>query len=160
MICLNDKVKIWDLLKGSMSLAALWWCYGKNESSIHSTILNSMHSEHSRVLLNSISLEPHVQGYDANGLLFFSWWPHYLDCSNSCCLTFSLHTVGNYRTKELKKMNYSHAPVAHTYNPSYSGDRYQEGNISKPAGANSSQYPIPKKKKTHHKKRAGEWLKV
>jgi hypothetical protein len=44
--------------------------------------------------------------------------------------------------------------VAHTYNPSYSGGRGQDRG-SKPAQANSSQNPISKKKKIHHKKRAG-----
>jgi hypothetical protein len=43
--------------------------------------------------------------------------------------------------------------VAHTYNPSYSGDRDQEYHCSKPAQANSSQGPILKK--PSQKKRAG-----
>jgi hypothetical protein len=34
------KQKIWDFLKGGMSLAEVGWCYRKNESSIHSTGLN------------------------------------------------------------------------------------------------------------------------
>jgi hypothetical protein len=49
--------------------------------------------------------------------------------------------------------------VAHAYNPSYSRGRAQEEHGSKPAWANSLQYPkikIYKKKK----KRAGEGLKV
>jgi hypothetical protein len=29
-------VKVLDLLKGGMSLAQVGWCYGKNESIIHS----------------------------------------------------------------------------------------------------------------------------
>jgi hypothetical protein len=45
------------------------------------------------------------------------------------------------------------APVAHFYNPNYSGGRDQEDCGSKPAWANSSQEPISKK--IHHKKRAG-----
>jgi hypothetical protein len=44
------------------------------------------------------------------------------------------------------------APVAHTYNPSYSGGRDQEDQGSKPARANSSQDPISK---TLHRNRAG-----
>jgi hypothetical protein len=44
--------------------------------------------------------------------------------------------------------------VGHDYNPSYSGGRDQEDLGSKPAQANSSQYPISKKAIT--KKRAGE----
>jgi hypothetical protein len=38
-------------------------------------------------------------------------------------------------------------PVAHTCNPSYSGDRSQEDHSLKPAQANSSTNPISKKKK-------------
>jgi hypothetical protein len=37
------------------------------------------------------------------------------------------------------------APVAHSYNPSYSGGRDQEDHSSKPAQANSAQDPILKK---------------
>jgi hypothetical protein len=50
------------------------------------------------------------------------------------------------------------APVAHTYNPSYSGGRDQEDCGSKPAWAHSLQDPILKK--THHKTGLLEWLKV
>jgi hypothetical protein len=39
------------------------------------------------------------------------------------------------------------APVTHTYNPSYSGDRDQEDLSLKPAQANSSGDPISPKKK-------------
>jgi hypothetical protein len=45
----------------------------------------------------------------------------------------------------------SQEPVAHTYNPSYSGGRDQEDRSSKPVWANSSQDPISKK--THHKEK-------
>jgi hypothetical protein len=44
----------------------------------------------------------------------------------------------------IKKRKASQAPVAHTYNPSYSGGRYQEDSSSKPAQANSSRDPISK----------------
>jgi hypothetical protein len=44
----------------------------------------------------------------------------------------------------LKRMNCSQAPVAHTYYPSYSGDRDQENRGSKPAQANSLRDPILK----------------
>jgi hypothetical protein len=44
--------------------------------------------------------------------------------------------------KELK------SPVAHAYNPSYSGGRDQEDHSLKPAQANSSQDPISKKPNT------------
>jgi hypothetical protein len=40
---LNDKVKILDLLNSIMSLVEVELHYGKNESGIHSVILNSMH---------------------------------------------------------------------------------------------------------------------
>jgi hypothetical protein len=48
--------------------------------------------------------------------------------------------------------------VTHSCNPSYSGDRDQEGQVSKPAGANSSRDPILKKPFT--KKGLVEWLKL
>jgi hypothetical protein len=48
--------------------------------------------------------------------------------------------------------------VAHTFNPSYSGDRDQKDRGSKPAGANNLQNPISKKPIT--KKELVEWLKV
>jgi hypothetical protein len=51
----------------------------------------------------------------------------------------------------------SQAPVAHTCDPSYSGGRDQEDYGSKPAQANSSRDPP---KKTLHKKKLVEWLKV
>jgi hypothetical protein len=44
-------------------------------------------------------------------------------------------------------------PVAHAYNPSYTGGRDQEDRGSKPDWANSSWDPILKK--IHHKNRAG-----
>jgi hypothetical protein len=47
------------------------------------------------------------------------------------------------RKKERKKETW--APVAHTWNPSYSGGRNQEDCSSEPAQANSSQDPIMKK---------------
>jgi hypothetical protein len=43
--------------------------------------------------------------------------------------------------------------MAHTYNPSYSGGRYQEDRGSKPAQADSSMRPHLEK--THHKKAGG-----
>jgi hypothetical protein len=60
---------------------------------------------------------------------------------------------------------FSWVPVAHSYNPSYSGGRNQEDSGSKPAWANSSQDPIsktlgrvaqgegPKVKPQYHKKK-------
>jgi hypothetical protein len=44
----------------------------------------------------------------------------------------------------LKKTKTSQALVAHSYNPSYSGDRDQEDCGLKPARANSSRDPISK----------------
>jgi hypothetical protein len=52
--------------------------------------------------------------------------------------------------------------VIHTYNPSYSGVRNQEGQVLKSDLANSSQDPISKKKKEKnpHKKGLVVWFKV
>jgi hypothetical protein len=49
-------------------------------------------------------------------------------------------------------------PVAHAYNPSYSGGRDQEDQGSKPAQANSSMRPYLKKNPSQ--KRLVGWLKV
>jgi hypothetical protein len=49
------------------------------------------------------------------------------------------------------KMSCSQAPVAHTYNPSYSGGRDQEDHSLKPAG---QMFERPYLDKTCHKKRA------
>jgi hypothetical protein len=46
---------------------------------------------------------------------------------------------------------YSQTPVAHTYNPSYSGGRDQEDSSLKPTQANSSQNTISKKSITKKK---------
>jgi hypothetical protein len=51
--------------------------------------------------------------------------------------------------------NNSQVPVAHTYNPSYSGGRDQEGSSLKPTRVNSSQDPFSKKKKNPSLKRSG-----
>jgi hypothetical protein len=65
-----------------------------------------------------------------------------------------------------KDLGGSWAPVAHTCNPSYSGDRDQEIHSLKLACANSFQDPISKKpkpktnKKKTHKKGLMERLKV
>jgi hypothetical protein len=44
----SDKATIWDLLKGSLSLAEVGQCHGENESNVHSTALNSVHPEQAR----------------------------------------------------------------------------------------------------------------
>jgi hypothetical protein len=44
-LSLNDKVKVLGLLKGSMSSVEVGESYGKHESSIQSTVLNSVHPE-------------------------------------------------------------------------------------------------------------------
>jgi hypothetical protein len=44
---------ILDLLKGGMSSVEVGWHYGKNESSICNTVVNSMHPEHAWFFLNS-----------------------------------------------------------------------------------------------------------
>jgi hypothetical protein len=54
-----------------------------------------------------------------------------------------VHKINKYMNKKRRK---SPAPVAHTYNPSYSGGRDQEDCGSKPALTNSSQNPVSKKK--------------
>jgi hypothetical protein len=56
------------------------------------------------------------------------------------------------------RTGYSQVPVAHAYNPSYSGGRDQEDGGSKPAGGNSSQ--APSLKNNLHNKGLMEWLKV
>jgi hypothetical protein len=52
------------------------------------------------------------------------------------------------------KTSLAQAPVAHTYNPSYSGGRDEEDQGSKPAWANSLQDPILKQSFT---KKKGWW---
>jgi hypothetical protein len=48
LMCLIQvyKVIICDLVKGSSSLVEVGWHYGKKESSIHSSVLNSIHPYH------------------------------------------------------------------------------------------------------------------
>jgi hypothetical protein len=69
---------------------------------------------------------------------------------------------GNISTDKVKSspknIQLSQAPVAHAYNPSYSGSKDQENLGSKPAWANSLGVPILKN--IHHKKGLAEWLKV
>jgi hypothetical protein len=43
-----DNLRIWDLSKGAMSWAEVRWHYGKNESSMCSTGLTALHSEHAQ----------------------------------------------------------------------------------------------------------------
>jgi hypothetical protein len=52
---LSDKVKIWDLLKGVMSLVEVRWHYEENESKkkIELSIHSNMHLEHSGFSLQS-----------------------------------------------------------------------------------------------------------
>jgi hypothetical protein len=54
----------------------------------------------------------------------------------------------NWSMAKSFKMNINWAPVAHTCNPSYSGDRDQEDHGLKSAWANSLQDPISKKPST------------
>jgi hypothetical protein len=49
-----------------------------------------------------------------------------------------------FKLQHRQKENTSQEPVAHAYNPSYSGGKDQNGGL-KPTGANSSQDPILKK---------------
>jgi hypothetical protein len=67
---------------------------------------------------------------------------------------------GRSQAREFSKMLFiSWVPMAHTYNPSYSGSRDQEDRGSKQAPGKLFERPYLKKKKTHHKKR-GWWSKV
>jgi hypothetical protein len=62
------KVKISGFMKGSLSLAEVWWYYRKNESSIYSTVLNSMHHKHLRFMWvygSSGFLEPYTHRYQS-----------------------------------------------------------------------------------------------
>jgi hypothetical protein len=54
---LSDKVEIWDLLTGSMSLVEVGWSCGKNESSIPSPALNSVYLKHAWLFLTGGLLE-------------------------------------------------------------------------------------------------------
>jgi hypothetical protein len=58
----------------------------------------------------------------------------------------------------LEMKNYSSAPVAHTWKPSYSGGRDQEDNGLKPAGVKSSVQPYLKNPFT--KIRLVKWLSL
>jgi hypothetical protein len=60
--------------------------------------------------------------------------------------------------KQFKSLVKSWVPVAHAYNPSYSGGRDQEDHSSKADRANSSRDPISKNPIT--KIGLAEWLKV
>jgi hypothetical protein len=68
-------------------------------------------------------------------------------------------SFGKLKQVGKQKHFFSHVPVAHTYNPSYSGSRDQEDQGSKPTQANSLRDTCLKKPFT---KKVGlvEWLKV
>jgi hypothetical protein len=55
---------------------------------------------------------------------------------------------------------YGQAPVAHTYNPSYSGGSDQQDRSLKPGRTNSPRDPVSKKKKKYHKIGLVVWLKL
>jgi hypothetical protein len=63
---LSDKVKILDMLKGSMSLVEAGWCYGENKSSIFSAALNSVSPEHPWTFLIGVSWGPCTHRYPAS----------------------------------------------------------------------------------------------
>jgi hypothetical protein len=46
-----------------MSLVEAGWYYGKNELSMSSAVLNSMHPEYAWFFLNGVSVEPYTCGY-------------------------------------------------------------------------------------------------
>jgi hypothetical protein len=60
---LSDKVESLFLLKGGLSLVEVRWSYGKNELSICSTALSSMHPERAWFSSSVVSLEPYTCGY-------------------------------------------------------------------------------------------------
>jgi hypothetical protein len=60
--------------------------------------------------------------------------------------------------KVISKQRNSWVPMAHAYNPSYSGGRDQEDHGLKPARSNNSIRPYLEK--TLCKKGLAEWLKV
>jgi hypothetical protein len=55
----------------------------------------------------------------------------------------ALYAHMNNKRKRKKKVQFW-VPVAHTYNPSYLGDRVQKDHSLKPVQANSSRYTISK----------------
>jgi hypothetical protein len=69
-------VEILDLLKGSPSLAEVDWCDGENESSTHSTALNSVYPEHLWFVLSGGLLgntNPQTPRVDCILLLFHTY---------------------------------------------------------------------------------------
>jgi hypothetical protein len=70
---------------------------------------------------------------------------------------YSVSVVSVIRRK-FKVCRKSWVPVAHAYNPSYSGGRHQEDPSPKPVHTKSSQDPTQKKPFT--KKGLVEWLQV
>jgi hypothetical protein len=62
-VCLNVKVKIWDLSKCSMSLVEAGPCYGENESEICIKVLNSIHTDHLQFFFSGVLLRNTYCGY-------------------------------------------------------------------------------------------------
>jgi hypothetical protein len=71
MLNLSDKTKIWELLKGGISLAEVEWQHGKSGSSIHNTVLKSMHPEHLLFSSVVVSLEPYTHPYQEFTIMSF-----------------------------------------------------------------------------------------
>jgi hypothetical protein len=71
--------------------------------------------------------------------------------------SISIQTLTELR--QIAVLTLKRAPVAHAWNPSYSGGKDQEDLSLKPAWGNSSRDPISKRK-PFMKKGLVEWLKV
>jgi hypothetical protein len=56
-------------MKHDMSLAEVGQHYGKNEASIHSTVLNSMHPENHHFSSMAVSLKPYTSEYQESIVL-------------------------------------------------------------------------------------------
>jgi hypothetical protein len=135
-------VKIWDLLKGCMSLPEVRGVTGKNESSILSVALNSafwacVFFPGQWSPWNFIPVDTR-QTYEKMFNVIIYLKTHYALIKMVKMLTRMWRnwiTVG-------------HTLVAHACNPNYSGGKDQEDCNLKPAWVNSSQDPISKNPNT------------
>jgi hypothetical protein len=145
------------------------WCWGLQFTA-------SPHSLKRQEVFLKRSFMPHLQALPALYLVAYTehrMWrnmvkgcrPHFLSRSG-VEWPYIIHNCGkwvwcHFRSTWNKLAKWGLVLVAHSYNPSYSGDRDQEGGVLKPAWANSSRDPISKtKQKTLYKKGLVEWLNV
>jgi hypothetical protein len=56
-------------IKAAVSLVEVEWHYGKNESSIHSVVLNSVHPELLSFFSMVVTLEPYICEYKRSSVL-------------------------------------------------------------------------------------------